>query len=114
MRALRIVRGPIGNEKEEEESMNRYAQEAINLAELVTRKQIDYGDSFGQSGRIMEVLYPKGISPEHYQDALAMIRVVDKLFRIANKKYALEDNPWQDIAGYALLSLVHQLDNQEK
>jgi len=94
--------------------VNRYAQEAINLAELVTRKQIDYGDSFGQSGRIIEILYPKGISPDQYQDALAIIRVIDKLFRIANKKYALAENPWQDIAGYALLSLVHQLDNQEK
>ena len=94
--------------------MNRYAQEAINLAELVTKKQITYGDLFGQSKRIIEVLYPKGISPEQYQDAMAMIRIIDKLFRIANKKFAFEENPWQDIAGYALLSLVHHLDNQEK
>ena len=88
--------------------MNRYAQEAINLAELITKKQITYGDSFGQSKRIIEVLYPKGIAPEQYQDALAVIRIVDKLFRIANKKFAFDENPWQDIAGYALLSLVNQ------
>ena len=91
--------------------MNQYTQEAINLAELVTKKQIAYGDSFGRSGRIIEVLYPKGISREKYQDALAMIRVIDKLFRIANKKYALAENPWGDIAGYALLSLVQQSDD---
>ena len=91
--------------------MNQYTQEAINLAELVTKKQIAYGDSFGRSGRIIEVLYPKGISPEQYQDALAMIRVIDKLFRIANKQYALAENPWRDIAGYALLSLVQQSDD---
>ncbi len=94
--------------------MNRYTQEAINLAELITKKQIAYGDSFGQSNRIMEILYPKGISPEQYQDALAIIRIIDKLFRIANKKFAFEENPWQDIAGYALLSFVQQMDNQEK
>ena len=93
--------------------MNRYAQEAINLAELVTKKQVAYGDSFGQSKRIMEVLYPKGILPEQYEDALAIIRVIDKLFRIANKKFAFEENPWQDIAGYALLSLVNQAENKE-
>lgn len=91
--------------------MNRYTQEAVNLAELITKKQVAYGDSFGQSKRIMEVLYPKGILPKQYQDALAMIRIIDKLFRIANKKFAFEEDPWQDIAGYALLSLVHQLDN---
>ena len=88
--------------------MNRYVHEAINLAELITKKQITYGDSFGQSKRIIEVLYPKGIAPEQYQDALAVIRIIDKLFRIANKKFSFDENPWQDIAGYALLSLVNQ------
>lgn len=91
--------------------MNRYAQEAINLAELITKKQVAYGDSFGQSKRIIEVLYPRGIAPEQYQDALAIIRIIDKLFRIANKKFAFEEDPWQDIAGYALLSFVQQMDN---
>ena len=94
--------------------MNKYTREAINLAELITKKQIAYGDSFGQSKRVIEVLYPEGILPEQYQDALAMIRVIDKLFRIANKKFAFDEDPWQDIAGYALLSIVNQLDNQEK
>lgn len=92
--------------------MNQYTKAALNLAELVTKKQVAYGDSFGQSGRIIEVLYPKGISPDQYADALAIIRVIDKLFRIANKKYAFVENPWADIAGYALLSLVQQ-KNQE-
>ena len=88
--------------------MNKYVREAINLAELITKKQIFYGDSFGQSKRIMEVLYPEGISLEQYQDALALIRIIDKLFRVANKKFAFDEDPWQDIAGYALLSLVNQ------
>ena len=33
---------------------------------------------------------------------LGVIRVVDKLFRVANGKQGSED-PWQDIAGYGLL-----------
>lgn len=94
--------------------MNRYTQEAINLAELITKKQIAYGDSFGRSKYIIEVLYPKGISPEQYQDALAVIRIIDKLFRIANDKFSMAEDPWQDIAGYALLSLVRQLDDRKK
>ena len=93
--------------------MNSYVHEAINIAELITKKQVAYGDAFGQSKRVIEVLYPKGISPEQYQDALAVIRIIDKLFRIANKKFIFDENPWQDIAGYALLGLVNQLKKPE-
>lgn len=32
-----------------------------------------------------------------------VVRVVDKLFRIANHKDAFGENPWADIAGYAVL-----------
>ena len=93
--------------------MNRYVQEAMNLAEVVTNKQMAYGDSFGRSKQVIEALYPQGILPEQYQDALAVIRVIDKLFRIANKKFAFNEDPWQDIAGYALLSIVKHKENQE-
>mgnify|MGYP000867935260 CR=1 FL=1 len=91
--------------------MNQYAQEAINLAELVTKKQLAYGDSFGQSDQIIRVLYPNGIMPGQYCDALAVIRVIDKLFRVANRKWNSEESPWQDIAGYALLSVVQDKIN---
>lgn len=33
-----------------------------------------------------------------------MVRVVDKLFRVAHGKQGDED-PWQDIAGYGLLGM---------
>lgn len=93
--------------------MNHYTQEAINLAELVTKKQVAYGDSFGQSKHVLKLLYPKGIMPEQYPDALAVIRVIDKLFRVANRKWDFGENPWQDIAGYALLSVVQDKTNAE-
>jgi len=32
-----------------------------------------------------------------------LLRVIDKLFRIASQKEAFGENPWQDIAGYGLL-----------
>jgi len=86
--------------------MNQFTTEAINLAELVTKKQIAYGDSFGRSAKVIAVLYPDGIRREHFQDALAVIRIIDKLFRIANQKHAFDEDPWRDIAGYALLGVV--------
>jgi hypothetical protein len=94
--------------------MTSYTEEALNLAELLVKKQIAYGDSFGQSQKIIRVLYPKGILPDQYQDALAIIRVIDKLFRIANQKNAFGEDPWRDIAGYGLLSVVHAKRQREK
>ena len=94
--------------------MTTYTQEALNLAELVIRKQMAYGDSFGRSQEIIRVLYPNGIRPDQYLDALAVIRVIDKLFRIANKKDAFGEDPWRDIAGYGLLSVVHAKRQREK
>lgn len=73
------------------------------LGALVDRKQREYGDSFHRSVRIIEVLWPDGIPPSAYQDALALIRVIDKLFRVAAGKIG-DENPWRDIAGYSLLS----------
>jgi len=78
---------------------------------LVTTKNKVYGDSFSQSHRIMEVLYPNGISVEQYKDALTVIRVIDKLFRIATDKDALGETPWKDICGYSILSIWR--DNNE-
>lgn len=73
------------------------------VGKLVDEKQAAYGDSFGKAGSVMRILYPNGISPDQLDDALTIVRVLDKLFRIANKKNAFGENPWKDIAGYGLL-----------
>ena len=54
----------------------------------------------------MEVLYPTGVQPHQYRDMLAVIRVIDKLFRLATRKDAFGESPWNDIAGYALLGIA--------
>lgn len=79
------------------------------IADLVVEKQAAYGDSFGKAGSIMKTLYPEGIPPEKMDDALTIVRVIDKLFRIATKKDAFGENPWKDIMGYALLAQVRAL-----
>jgi hypothetical protein len=105
MRTLRIIRREVA---EREKIVRSYTQEALDLAEMVLKKQIAYGNSFGRSKIIIQELYPDGIPTEKYQDALTVIRVIDKLFRIAHQKDAFGENPWRDIAGYALLSVVNQ------
>ena len=88
------------------ETMEKYLSESKEIAELVIEKQAAYGDSFSKSEDIIKILYPEGISPEQYSDALTVIRMIDKLFRIATKKNAFGESPYKDIMGYALLSVV--------
>lgn len=81
----------------------KYEAIAQKIGHLVDRKNAAYGDSFNRSGEILAILYPEGIRPEQYRDALAVTRVVDKLFRIATAKEAFGESPWKDIAGYGIL-----------
>lgn len=82
-----------------------YEKIGKSIGTLVTEKQLAYGDSFSNSCKIIEVLYPNGISTEQYKDFLTIIRIVDKLFRIANDKEYGGESPFGDIAGYSILSL---------
>lgn len=81
-----------------------YDQIALEVARLVKDKQVAYGDSFGKSGQILRILYPYGISHEQMDQALTIVRVLDKLFRIANEPDAFGESPWADIIGYGLLA----------
>jgi hypothetical protein len=76
------------------------------LGRLTQEKNEAYGDSFARSGEILGILFPDGIAPGQYQDALGIVRIVDKLFRIATRKDAFGESPWKDIAGYGILGAV--------
>lgn len=86
--------------------MNEYHEAGMEVGDLVEKKQAAYGDAFGKAGSVLRILYPNGIAPEQMDDALTVVRVVDKLFRISTDRDALGESPWQDIAGYALLAVV--------
>lgn len=88
-----------------------YKRIGKEIGALVEEKQAAYGDSFGKAGEIMCILYPMGIPPEKMRDALTVVRIVDKLFRVATDRDALGESPWRDIAGYALLS-VERVERQ--
>lgn len=86
---------------------NKYLVSAKSIATMVAEKQAAYGDSFGKSGECLRILYPDGVKPSQYNDMLSVVRVIDKLFRIANQKDAFGESPWQDICGYALLGVCN-------
>ena len=70
---------------------------------LVTEKNAAYGNSFAKCGEFLRLLFPAGINPDQYDDALAMVRIFDKQMRIATRKNAFGESPYRDIAGYGLL-----------
>lgn len=94
--------------------MTDYTNIGTKIGALVAKKNEAYGDSFTRAQDVLKVLYPNGIQPEQYTDMLAMIRVIDKLFRLATDKDAFGESPWNDIAGYALLGIANAEKEKQK
>lgn len=88
----------------------QYVNIATSIGRLVSEKQIQYGDSVGKTGGILRILYPDGVMPFQYDDALLTVRILDKLCRIAQRKSDGRDlggeSPYGDIAGYGILGLA--------
>ena len=85
------------------ELAGKYETIAIKIGQLVDEKNKAYGDAFNKSNEFLEILYPNGVQPEQYSDMLAIVRVFDKLMRIATDKEALGENPWSDVGEYGIL-----------
>jgi len=87
-------------------SEQKFLEMAKSIGELTEAKNAAYGDSFGQCEQFVKLLWPDGVKPEQYTDMLAVVRIFDKLKRIATNKDALGESPYRDIAGYAILGAV--------
>jgi hypothetical protein len=85
-----------------------FVEIGTEIGELLEKKNAAYGNSFEEAKKILEVLFPNGVQLSQYQDLLTVVRIIDKLFRIASDKTAFAEDPWRDIAGYAILSLWSQ------
>lgn len=73
------------------------------IGKLVAEKNRAYGNSFNTIGEALRLLYPDGIQPDQYTDALALVRIWDKMMRVATDRDALGESPFRDIAGYGVL-----------
>jgi hypothetical protein len=92
--------------------MGTYEELGKTVGALVDEKNKAYGAAFDNAGAFLTILYPNGIQPEQYGHALALVRIFDKMMRIATDKDAFGESPFQDIAGYGLLGL--QKANMQK
>ena len=96
-----------GADKRISKEKRSYVEIGRQIGEIVQKKNEAYGDSFNQSEKVVLALWPNGVKPEQYKDLLAVIRIIDKLFRIATRKKAFGESPYSDIAGYGILGVAN-------
>ena len=102
-----------GQESLEENTIGKYESLGKKIGSLVDSKNAAYGNSFDQAGDFLRLLYPNGIKPEQYGDMLCVVRIFDKLKRIATQKDAFAESPYQDIVGYGLLGTERDMRIQK-
>lgn len=93
--------------------MGKYKELAERIGNLVDDKNAAYGSSFDQAGDFLKLLYPDGIPVASYTDMLCVVRIFDKLKRIATRKDAFGESPYGDIVGYGLLGLFKDGGSQK-
>ncbi len=85
--------------------MKLFEKIAQEVAALVTEKDKAYGSAFDKAGEFLAQLFPNGIQPSQYSDMLCLVRIFDKMMRIATNKDAFGESPFRDIVGYGLLGV---------
>lgn len=110
---LLVMTNKFEDEAGELKKAGKYQELANEIGALVDAKNHAYGNSFAQTGEFLKFLYPDGIPVEKYDDMLCIVRIFDKLKRIATKKDAFGESPYKDIVGYALLGTQKDNEKQE-
>lgn len=92
-----------------------YAEIASDIAALVARKQLAYGRAAEKVSKIMRILYPDGVPAKAFDSSLLVVRVLDKICRIATAQGntdGMSESPWRDILGYSLLAISMDSENE--
>ncbi len=94
--------------------MATYEKLAMEIASLLQIKNAAYGSAFEKTTAILNLLYPNGIPVTSYGDVHVIVRVLDKLSRIAQNNDPLGEDPWKDICGYSILAQTENLKRKKK
>lgn len=92
--------------------MTTFREVAEQVGQLVTEKDAAYGSAVQTAPQALALLFPDGILPGRYGDASLLVRMWDKMMRIAHRKDAFGESPYRDIAGYGVLGACR--DEQPK
>lgn len=91
----------VAEEVDFEMAIERVAEEMVGL---LKEKNKAYGNSIYTATEIMKLLYPDGINVDQIDEALILVRILDKFSRITKgDKKAFGEDPWRDIVGYSIL-----------
>lgn len=83
--------------------MGKFEEIGKKIGETVDKKQLAYGDSIRGTNELIRILYPEAITKDAYPNLLLIVRIIDKIKRIVADPKAFGEEPFLDIAGYALL-----------
>lgn len=89
--------------KKEDHKETYLERKGRELGLLLQKKNTAYGSSFAKAGKFLEILYPDGMIVEQYGEMLVLVRIFDKMMRIATHPELGDENPFMDIAGYGIL-----------
>lgn len=91
-----------------------FMQLATDLGKLLAEKNQAYGDAFSKTTQILTLLYPQGIKVEQFKDVHVLVRMLDKMSRIAQDNDPLGESPYKDLAGYAILAQANLIAQNSK
>ena len=103
--AKKKTKKPNQDETSEPQHPNGFFDIASELAEMLSDKNRKYGDSYARMAHVLPMFYPDGVPGNHLLDAVFILRIIDKLMRIASAQSDDEEDPVKDIAGYAILRM---------
>ena len=88
---------------------------AHEIGNLTADKNAAYGNSVSTVDACLRVFFPSGIPTRKFRHAMLLTRILDKMMRIATAEEAFGENPYRDIAGYAIMgALINNEQEGEK
>ena len=94
-------------------SVSQYVGVAANIGALAEGKLAAHGDTIGNTGKILRLLYPNGINPEQYDDMLTISRILERLCCVATDDQALGEALFTDIAEAGILGIIKKMASKE-
>jgi hypothetical protein len=112
-----VIRTPMKREYPVDDSKSAATLEDFlglgeEIGRMLANKNRKYGDSYARMAHVLPMFYPDGVPGDHLLDAVFILRIIDKLMRIASAQGDDEEDPVKDIAGYAILRM-REMRNSE-
>jgi len=75
---------------------------AKQIVETVKVSNKETGNCFTETTKVIKLLFPNGIPSGKEQEAAALLRIIDKMFKIVNNPGSNTLKDWQGLSAYAL------------